>query len=126
MANIGKKWTKEEDYELINSYTNDEFSLSVNEIAEIHERTPLAIASRLVLLNVVDDIPSVRGFSGKIPQRLASLKAKGSKKIFEKKCDDSNLDVICSNCLLLKQRMLDLENDMDEMRKINEELMTFM
>jgi hypothetical protein len=124
MSNIGKKWTKDEDSDLIKSYTSE--FLDVNKIAEIHERTPLAIASRLVLLNVVEDIPSVRGFSGKIPQKLMNLKAKNPEKIFKTKCDDPNLDVNCPNCLLLKQRMSALEHDMNEMRKINEELMKFM
>jgi hypothetical protein len=126
MSNIGKKWTKEEDSDLIKSYTlNSEF-LDVNKIAEIHERTPLAIASRLVLLNIAEDIPSVRGFSGKIPQKLINLKAKNPEKVFKINCDNPKLDdVNCPNCLLLKQKISALENDMNEMRKINEELMKF-
>jgi hypothetical protein len=122
MSNIGKKWTKDEDSDLVKSYTSNELDLDVKDIAEIHERTPLAIASRLVVLNVIEDISSARGFSGKIPQKLMNLKAKNPEKIFKTKYNNSNA-VNCPNCWFLEQQIRALEHDMNEMRKINEELM---
>lgn len=70
--NVGKKWTQEEDEELLDSYANNELNLS--DIAEIHERTPLGIATRLVRLGAVENIVSVRGYAGRVPYHLKESK----------------------------------------------------
>jgi hypothetical protein len=75
MSNIRKKWTKSEEDDLIDSYINEELDLP--DIAEIHGRTPLGIASRLVKLNAAKDIAGVKGYNGKIPEKLLSLKSTG-------------------------------------------------
>jgi hypothetical protein len=75
MTNIRKKWSKSEDEELIDSYVNEELDLP--DIAELHGRTQLGIASRLVKLNAAQDIPNVRGYNGRIPEKLRELKASG-------------------------------------------------
>lgn len=73
--NKNKKWSKSEEEDLLDSYINEELDLPL--IADIHERSLLGIASRLVKLNAAEDIASVKGYTGSIPMRLRSLRATG-------------------------------------------------
>jgi len=50
--NAGKGWTDAEDQELLSAFNE---GVQVNEIAKKHERTPGAIAARLVVLGRISD-----------------------------------------------------------------------
>lgn len=84
-----KKWSKSEDEDLIDSYVDKEFDL--RDIAELHDRTQLAIAARLVKLNAAPDIKSVKGFKGNVPLFLCNLKA--TKPIIRKKESENRVNL---------------------------------
>lgn len=75
MSNAFKKWSKSEDDDLIDSYVNEELELPT--IVEIHGRSMLSIAARLVKLNAAYDIESVKGYSSTVPHPLRKIKATG-------------------------------------------------
>lgn len=59
MSNVGKRWSKEEDEQLIDLYVNKEFT--IQEIAKIHGRYTKGIATRLAGLKIIKDISEARG-----------------------------------------------------------------
>ena len=60
-TNIGKKWSQEEDEQLLQLY-NDE-RLDIIKIAKQHRRTPLGIASRLVRQGIITNEFEANGYS---------------------------------------------------------------
>jgi hypothetical protein len=59
-SQTGKKWSDEEDQQLIDEYNTGN---DIVEISRIHKRLPNGIASRLVLLDVIDDKMNARGYT---------------------------------------------------------------
>ena len=60
-TNIGKKWTQEEDDQLLRLY-NDE-KLDIIDIAKQHRRLPRAIAVRLVVNGIITNEFEAKGYS---------------------------------------------------------------
>jgi hypothetical protein len=60
-TNIGKKWTQEEDDQLLRLY-NDE-KLDIIDIAKQHRRLPRAIAVRLVSNGIITNEFEAKGYS---------------------------------------------------------------
>jgi len=61
MVNCGNIWTLNEDQQLEKLYKY----MDINEISEIHKRTPYAIALRLLKNNIVDTIKNIKGYNPK-------------------------------------------------------------
>lgn len=88
-SHTGKKWSIEEDQQLISEYNagND-----IVEISRIHKRLPNGIATRLVSLNIIADKTNARGYttykeSEYYKNYLISEKRKGyQEKIASNKC----------------------------------------
>jgi hypothetical protein len=59
-SQTGKKWSIEEDQQLIAEYTSGS---DIVEISRTHKRLPGGIASRLVLLNIIVDKLGARGYT---------------------------------------------------------------
>jgi hypothetical protein len=60
LCQVGKKWSIEEDQQLIQEYAK---GLDIITISQNHKRLPSGIASRLVLLKVIEDKQHARGFT---------------------------------------------------------------
>lgn len=59
MNNAGSPWKPKEELQLIDKFNSGK---SLEEIAEKHKRTEAAIIARLVRLNLVVQIPDLRGY----------------------------------------------------------------
>lgn len=102
-TNAGKKWTPEENDQLLKLYNIDK--LDVNQIATIHGRKTGGIASRLVVLKIVDDVSKVRGYnaSDEYKQKLND-KIKGEPVLIEK-------PKVCNECFALQEKIKKLEEE---------------
>ncbi len=88
ILNAGKPWTQEEDALLLNLYNNDK--LDVIQIAQIHQRAPGGIISRLVKNKIISEKKSARGYEAFL--KLEDNKEKAStEKVSTEKNIESNI-----------------------------------
>lgn len=113
---IGKKWTKEEDDQLLRLYNEDK--LDIIEIAKLHSRLPRAIAVRLVRHEVISNEFEAKGYSNyknsdyykeTMEQKISQTK---DKQIIKKSQEDNNY-LISIN----RNDYLRLQDDITEMKQ---------
>ena len=122
----GKKWSIEEDQQLITEYNTGN---DIIEISQIHKRLPNGIATRLVSLNVIEDKINARGYttyknSEYYQNFLNSEKRKDyqekivlnkSKKI-EKEIQKQNSLLTTNNNLEIIQDISNIKNELKEIK----------
>lgn len=69
--NRGKKWTEDEDKKLVEEYVTNK--LDVNDIAEKHGRSPVAIAARLKQKGIIKEREDARGYSEEINKNYKEI-----------------------------------------------------
>jgi hypothetical protein len=125
-SQTGKKWSIEEDQQLITEYNTGN---DIVEISQIHKRLPNGIATRLVSLNVIEDKINARGYttyknSEYYQNYLNSEKRKGyqekivlnkSKKI-EKELQTQNELLTTNNNLEIIQDISNIKNELKEIK----------
>jgi mevalonate pyrophosphate decarboxylase len=113
---IGKKWTQEEDDQLLRLYNEEK--LDIIEIAKQHSRLPRAIAVRLVKHEIISNEIEANGYSNyknsdyykeTMEQKNSIKKEKPIKKIQE----DNNNYLISIN----RNDYLRLQDDITEMKQ---------
>jgi hypothetical protein len=125
-SQTGKKWSIEEDQQLITEYNTGN---DIVEISQIHKRLPNGIATRLVSLNVIEYKINARGYttyknSEYYQNYLNSEKRKGyqekivlnkSKKI-EKELQTQNKLLTTNNNLEIIQDISNIKNELKEIK----------
>jgi hypothetical protein len=120
-CNVGKPWTKEEDYQLKENYVNQQ--ISVLEISRIHKRFPGGICSRIKSLGLVENDFEIRDID-KIKEYLSSetyLNLKKNYKIYKEQNSSSTKSYQKLN-ENINEKINKLENDLLDLKNIVKEL----
>lgn len=125
-TNIGKKWTQEEDDQLLRLY-NDE-KLDIIDIAKQHRRLPRAIAVRLVRTGIITNEFEAKGYSiyknsDYYKETMEQKKTVKKEKLVSKDTPDNYLITINRNDYLrlsdditeMKQNIFTLSSNMTEL-----------
>jgi hypothetical protein len=110
-SQTGKKWTAEEDQQLIDEYNTGN---DIVEISSIHKRLPNGIASRLVLLNVIDDKMNARGYTNyKYSDYYQNYLNSEKRKEYQEK-------ILLNETKKIEKETKKIENETKKMEKENE------
>ena len=125
-SKTGKKWSIEEDQQLITEYTSGN---DIVEISRTHKRLPNGIATRLVSLNIIVDKLQARGYttyknSEYYQNYLISEKRKGyqekisskSKKIEKETIENKSLIAKNNDLEIITQDISNIKNEMKEIK----------
>jgi len=129
-SQTGKKWSIEEDQQLITEYTSGN---DIVEISRTHKRLPNGIATRLVSLNIIVDKLQARGYttyknSEYYQNYLISEKRKGyQEKIASnksKKIEKEQETIIENKTLIAKNNDLEISQDISNIKNELKEIKT--
>jgi hypothetical protein len=107
---IGKKWTQEEDDQLLQLYNEEK--LDIIEISKRHRRLPRAIAVRLVKHEVISNEFEANGYSNYKNSDYYKERNYGTKNIIKKSQEDNNYLITIN-----RNDYLRLQDDITEMKQ---------
>jgi hypothetical protein len=115
LTNIGARWTKDENDQLIRLYNEEE--LNILEIAKIHKRAPGGILARLVMNKIINEKEEARGYDEFISNK--DIITKEVKDVYKDKMKEKKeKEIEKEEILISRQEYIELKNELKDIKNL--------